>query len=177
MFRAIAAFALASASAQSPATLNPTAAWWERVTVLVADDGHAQSCRYESSLKPAKAEDCEVGGYQAKLAEGPASGSKSEFTRITFERRYTPGAQPDAGKLETGDKLLGKQVMALAIDPAGSVRNCKVVAKDGDMTPGYGCEEATSEKFEATAAHAPAHAGEREGVMTVLVYGHEEHVV
>ena len=65
--------------------------------------------------------------------------------------------------------------MALAIDSAGSVKGCKIVATGGDMTPDYGCKEATAERFEASAAKA-ASAG-REGVMTILVYGHAEHVV
>jgi hypothetical protein len=66
--------------------------------------------------------------------------------------------------------LLGKQVMALAIDAAGAVKGCKVVATGGEMTPEYGCTEAQTERFD-TVASAP-----RQGFMTVLVYGHEEHV-
>ena len=53
--------------------------------------------------------------------------------------------------LQTGDTLLGRQVMALAIDPVGKVSGCKVVATSGDVTPEYGCEQASSEKFEANA--------------------------
>ena len=44
--------------------------------------------------------------------------------------------------------------MALAIDSAGSVKGCKIVATGGDMTPDYGCKEATAERFEASAAKA-----------------------
>jgi hypothetical protein len=43
------------------------------------------------------------------------------------------------------------------------------------MTPDYGCKDAAAEKFEASAAKATATG--REGVMTILVYGHAEHVV
>jgi hypothetical protein len=65
--------------------------------------------------------------------------------------------------------------MTLAIDAAGSVKGCKVIATSGDMTPDYSCKDAQAEKFEASAAKATA-AG-HEGVMTILVYGHAEHVV
>ena len=60
MFRAIAALALASASAHAAATLTSTAPWWERITVLVADNGEAQSCRYESSLQATAGKECSV---------------------------------------------------------------------------------------------------------------------
>ena len=65
--------------------------------------------------------------------------------------------------------------MALAIDAAGSVKGCKIVSPPGDMTPDYGCKEAAAEKFEASAAKAAPR--RREGYMTILVYGHAEHVV
>jgi hypothetical protein len=77
-------------------------------------------------------------------------------------------------KLETGDTLLGEQVLALAIDHTGAVKSCAIVGKSGEMKPPYGCEEARSEKFEANARTA---AQLRHGFMTVLVYGHEEYPV
>ena len=33
--------------------------------------------------------------------------------------------------------------MTLAIDAAGSVKGCKVVANVGDMTPDYSCKDAS----------------------------------
>lgn len=172
MFRAFAALALASATAHTPA-LNPTSSWWERVTVTVSDDGQTQSCRYESSVHPQNDQNCSVGGSQAELAKAStasSSGPKDEVTRITFERRFSPHASHDLAALQPGETLLGGQVMALAIDGGGSVKNCRVVATSGSVTPQYGCDEATTEHF---AANASA----RQGYMSVLVYGHSEHVV
>ena len=73
MFRAIATLALASASAHSATTLSSAAPWWERVTVLVADNGEAQSCRFESSLQPSGGHDCTVEGGQAAAAKGASA--------------------------------------------------------------------------------------------------------
>ena len=175
MFRAIAALALASVSAQSPATLNPTAAWWERVTVLVADDGHAQSCRYESSLQPNGGKECTVDSSQAAAAK--SAGAKDQFTRLTFERRFTPGAKPEIEQLQPGEKLLGGRLMALAIDAKGAVKNCEVVATSGSVTPEYGCSDLAAERFEASVGGVHASAAPREAYMSIVVYGHSEHVV
>jgi hypothetical protein len=178
VFRAIAALALASTSAHSTSTLNSNAPWWERVTVTVTDDGSTHSCRYETSLQPAAAQDCAVSGSGSALAysAGSPSGPKDQYTRITFERRFSPGAQPTAQQqLQPGETLLGGQVMALAIDGRGAVKHCRIVATSGALTPQYGCDEAAAEKFEAKAG--TARAPEREGFMTILVYGHSEHVV
>ena len=76
--------------------------------------------------------------------------------------------------MQAGDTLLGRQVMALAIDQGGKVSGCKVVATSGDLTPEYGCEQATTEKFETNAGRESP---PRQGYMTVLIYGHSEHVV
>jgi hypothetical protein len=174
VFRAIAALALASAaSTHSSATLVSNAPWWEKVTVTIAGDGKPQSCRYESSLQPNNSQQCDVVGSQAEMTK--SAGSKEEYTRITFERRFDPGAQSREADLQPGDQLLGRQVLALAIDHAGAVENCRILAASGDMRPEYGCDEASAEKFEANAG--PAKAPPREGVMTILVYGHSEHVV
>ena len=75
MFRAIAALALASASAHPSPALNPSTPWWERVTVTVTDDGQTQSCRYEASLRPDNAQNCSVVGSEASLAKASSSGS------------------------------------------------------------------------------------------------------
>lgn len=184
MIRAIAALALlvssatavtaAASTAKSSDSLLSTSAWWEKVTVTMSGDGNTQSCRYESSLKPSAPETCDVSGGSAVKA-GETAGAKSELTKITFERRFSPGAEPAIGKLATGDTLLGGQVMALAIDAHGQVKRCQVVAASSGITPDYGCDEAAAERFDASVG--PAHATPREGYMTILVYGHPEHMV
>lgn len=178
MISAIAALALASASTQPTATLTSSAPWWEKVTVTVTDDGKTQSCHYESSLQASPAQDCSVSGGVSASATGahPAS-AKDGYTRITFERRFMPGAEPVAPALQPGEKLLGGQVMALAIDPKGAVKHCRVISTSGSVTPQYGCDEAAAERFDASAATARVRAPERDGYMTILVYGHSEHVV
>jgi hypothetical protein len=105
------------------------------------------------------------------------SGGKDAVTRITFERRFSPTPTSTLSALQPGETLLGGQVMALAIDGTGAVKGCKVVATSGSVTPQYGCDEATAEHFEASAAPARARAAEHQGYMTILVYGHSEHVV
>jgi hypothetical protein len=178
VIHAIAALALASAAsaaaaASQPQTLVSNAPWWEKVTVTVAGDGNPQACRFESSLK-AGSDDCEVVGTAAGASEG--SGSKGEYTRITFERRFSPGRVPDAGNLQPGDTLLGRQVMALAIDGSGAVKGCEIVAQSGDMAPEYGCKEAAAERFQASAT-TDGKAAPRAAYMTIIVYGHAEHIV
>ena len=172
---ASAAGALAvSASAGSPSTLDSSSRWWEKVTVTVNGDGKPQSCLYETSLKPADSQNCDVASGEAAMAS-KASPSKGDFTRITFERRFDPGISPMKPALQKGDTLLGGQVMALAIDHRGSVKDCHVVATSGAMRPEYSCSDATAERFQAsvgTSEKTP-----REGFMTILVYGHSEHIV
>lgn len=179
VFRAFAALALASTAAHTSPALNSTAPWWERVTVTVTDDGQTQSCRYEASAGPQATKDCSVAGSEASMAKASStSGAKDQVTRITFERRFSPTATSAISALQPGDTLLGGQVMALAIDNAGTVKGCKVVATSGSVTPQYGCTEASSEHFEASAPAAHVRNGaEHAGYMTILVYGHSEHVV
>jgi hypothetical protein len=172
----IAALVLAAASATQTPALMTSSPWWEKVTVTLSGDGKAQSCNYETNLKVAASNTCEVSGAAKGFsASSTSSGSKEELTRITFERRFVPGAAAPADTSMTpGDTLLGKQVMALAIDGSGAVKACKVIDKGGELTPEYGCDEAQTEKFEAMASRTAA--AHRMGYMTVLVYGHEEHV-
>jgi hypothetical protein len=170
----IAALVLAAATTASSPALKSGAPWWEKVVITVASDGKAKSCSYESSVEGIKPASCEVAGATEGLAPDSSS-ARDQYTRITFERRFRPGAQPDDGAVQPGDTLLGSQIMALAIDAAGSVKACKIVAQSGDVTPDYGCEEAAAERFEASADRS-AHPS-REGYMTILVYGHDEHVV
>ena len=185
MIRTLAALALLTASAPSLAAastatagpaLSPTSPWWEKVTVTLAGDGKSNSCRYESSISAAAAKDCDVVA-DAKSMGGDKPAAKDQFTRPTFERRFNPGSMaPQDAALETGDTLLGRQVLSIAIDAAGKVKGCRVIAQSGDMTPSYDCDDAAAEHFEASAARPGA--GQRhEGYMTILVYGHEEHVV
>jgi hypothetical protein len=179
VYRLIAALGLASAaSIATAATINvsgldSSAPWWERVTVTISGDGQPQGCRFESSLKPGEATVCQVAASQAAVAK-TSTGSKDQSTRITFERRFSP-ARPGDADLPTGDTLLGQQVMALAIGAKGTVDNCEIVSASGDMRPQYGCKEASAERFQAGATSS--HAAPRQGYMTILVYGHSEHVV
>ena len=91
--------------------------------------------------------------------------------------RFSPGEQPTMAAIQPGEKLLGGQVMALAIDAKGAVKNCRVVSTSGSVTPQYGCDEAAAERFDASAGATRARAPAREGYMTIMVYGHSEHVV
>jgi len=193
VIRSLAAVALVAASTQAIAATTPTsgtsaaetrakadpalsstAPWWEKVTVTIAGDGKSNSCKYETSVSPDASKDCDVVGDAKSLGAGGPT-AKNEFTRLTFERRFNPGAMPVDAALQTGDTLLGRQVMSLAIDAAGKVSGCHVVATSGDVTPAYGCDDAKGEHFEASAVRTRNEA--RVGYMTVLVYGHEEHVV
>ena len=175
MFRLIVPLLLVAAPAA--AISNPSlsvGSWWEKITVTMTKDGTAQACRYETSQSSAAPKDCTVVGSDgAAVAKAEA---KDQYARITFERRFTPGgARPGEANMDPGDKLLGRQVMALAIDGAGKVSGCKVVATSGDTGVAYGCEELAAERFEAGAPSASD--PQRQGFMTILVYGHTEQVV
>ena len=150
----------------------PSDSWWEKITIKMTGGGEAQGCQYQSSRPAADAADCKVvgGGMSAQ----PASTSDG-YTSITFERRFNPGEAPGDSAIQQGEKLLGKKVMALAIDHAGKVSGCTVVDSSGDTGLSYGCEEAATEQFAAT--NAAASARDRHGFMTILAYGHNEHVV
>jgi hypothetical protein len=167
--------AAAAASASAPDTLVSSSPWWEKVTVTISGDGKPEACLYQTSLKPGDSQTCDVSTSAAAMSH--ASANKGELTKITFERRFTPGAPPDKSNLQLGDTLLGGQMMALAIDPHGAVKGCRVVATSGEMRPDYGCDEATAERFQASYGAGRKGAPEREGYMTILVYGHSEHMV
>ena len=161
----LAALILAAASANASPALTSASPWWEKITYTMTGGGGQQSCIYQSSLAGARrcAGDEDSSPVGAKSATGA-------YTRITIERRFTPGLQPDRGGLESGDTLLGGQVMALAIDGTGAVRSCKILAATGDVRPAYSCNEARAERFEASARESLQ---VRQGFMTILVYGHE----
>jgi hypothetical protein len=173
---AVAATGATATTSIPPSTdaLVSSSPWWERVTVTLDGDGKPEACRYETSLSPASAEDCDVDSGQAAVASHVSS-SKGEVTRITFERRFNPGTAPAKPEMKTGDTLLGGQVMSLAIDPHGAVKNCRVVAASGEMRPEYSCDDAQAEKFQASVGGPQKEL--HEGFMTVLVYGHAEHMV
>lgn len=166
----LAVLALVAASTTPSPALLSNASWWERVTMTVSGDGKGKSCRFESSLAPNEVKSCEVSGESVKAS---ADGD-GVYTKITFERRFSPGEQPDIGKLQPGDTLLGSQVMALAIDDAGAVRSCQVLVSAGDLLPSYGCSEAKAERYFASAGRGGATA--HQGYMTIMVYGHSAHV-
>ena len=178
MIRALAFLALASATAataeSSTDVLTSKVPWWEKVTVTMTCDGEPQSCSYESSLKGSDSNACDVksDATATSASSRSSASSKSELTRITFERQFIPGpTQPGESSMTPGDTLLARQVLAIDIDPAGIVKGCQVVAQSGDLTPEYGCDDAKTEKFEP---NSKAAANQRQGFMTVLVYGHEE---
>ncbi len=173
---AIAALMLASASPAQPPALTTAAPWWEKFTFTMTDDGTQQACQYATSLPSTGAPGCgDDGGDESSNASvQPASMPGGSYTKITIERRFTPAPQPETVKLQTGDTLLGEQVLSLAIDHRGSVLSCEVVDKSGTMRPPYGCDEAKTERFEASARPSSQL---RRGYMTVLVYGHEEYPV
>jgi len=159
---------------QAPATaasdsdvLESAAPWWEKITVTVDDKGTQQSCRYETSTAGSAACDKEIAD-----SIRPGKGMQGQFKKVTFERRFSPGGRLDAGKLQPGDMLLGRQVMFLTIDANGAIQSCKVVATSGDAPPDYGCEEARKEQFKAEASAG----AERQAFMTVLAYGHLESI-
>jgi hypothetical protein len=169
----LAALILAAASIDPSPSLTSTAPWWERFTFVMRGDGEQQACRYESS-QDAAAKGCGDDEPATAITPAAAGSTAGPYTKITIERRFSPGVEPNPVKLATGESLLGGQVMALAIDGTGVVQTCKVIGKSGDVRPPYGCDEARSERFEAAARSQ----GEvRHGIMTVLVYGHEEYPV
>jgi len=169
------ALGAAASASTTTSTLVSTAPWWEKITVTLGGDGKTEACRYETSLKTT-ADDCDVASSEAAMVS-KASQNKGEVTRITFERRFTPGAPPAKANLETGDTLLGGEMMALAIDARGAVKDCKMVAQSGEMRPEYSCDDATAERFQASYGADRKDAPEHEGYMTILVYGHTEHMV
>ena len=161
-----------AASTPSP-LLEASVPWWERITVTVDDKGTQQSCKYQSSLSAKGAETCDKDMAES-VAPGAGAGSTGLYSKLTFERRFSPGEKLDSGRIQTGDKLLGQQVMFLTFDPAGSIDSCRVVGSSGDMRPAYGCEQAKSEQFRMPAS-APA-AEPHQAFMTILVYGHQEQI-
>ncbi|MGZ2412870.1 hypothetical protein ACUXST_002312 [Sphingomonas sp. F9_3S_D5_B_2] len=177
MFDLLAALTLAPVVPAATNAQLPAAPWWERITMTMNADGQPQGCSYTSSTAAASSDCTAENTETGATSSGEHSASKGgKLTRITYERRFTPGATPAAAdaEVQAGDTLLGREVLALAIDGHGSVRNCKVVARSGDVMVDYGCAEAQAERFQASASRGDA--VQRQGYMTVLIYGHDEHV-
>lgn len=160
--------AAAATAAQSPA-LNASVPWWDKITMVMDSNGAEKACTYESSLMPSASSGCETDefGMPSKTAKTP----NGVVTKVSFERRFSPGERPEPGRLQPGDTLLGRQLIHLTIDGSGSVKSCKVVDVSGEV-PDYGCKEAQTETF-ALKASAPAGATQQ-AFMTILVYGHAE---
>ena len=173
MLRLIVSLSLAALPAAAIAAAPlPSDAWWEKITIRMTGAGEAQGCQYQTNRPAASGADCKVIG--GSMSAQPASTSDG-YTAITFERRFNPGEAPGDSAIQQGEKLLGKKVMALVIDNAGKVSGCRVVDLSGDTGLSYGCEDAATEQFAATGA--PATARDRHGFLTILAYGHNEHVV
>ena len=100
---------------------------------------------------------------------------KGIWPSITWPTRLGPifaggwGAAFDLGQSE----LLGRKVLFLTFDADGSISSCNVVAATGDMAFKYDCEQARSEQFRVQASAAT---GAHQAFMTVLAYGHSEHL-
>ena len=156
----------------APPMLEASVPWWERITVTVDDKGTQQSCKYQSSLSAKGAETCDKD--MASSVASPKSEGSGAFSKLTFERRFSPGGKLDNLRLETGDKLLGQQVMFLTIAADGSIQSCRIVGTSGDMLPSYGCEEAKSEQFRVRGS-APTEAP-HQAFMTIRVFGHQEQI-
>ena len=147
--------------------LESSVPWWEKITVTVDAKGKQQACRYETSLSATGAEACD--DAMAASVQADVKGNTGSFSKVTFERRFSPGGKPDSGQLHPGDTLLGRQVMYLTLNADGSIETCKVVAVAGDSAPDYDCDEAKKEQFRAQA-------GARQAFMTILAYGHSEQI-
>ena len=147
--------------------------WFERISVTIDDKGTQQSCTYQFSLSPTGAEECDK-ETASSIPTLKGNGSAGLFSKLTFERRFSPGAKLDSGKLQTGDKLLGQQVMHLTFDADGEIDGCKIVGMSGDMVPSYGCAQAKLEQFRVKASTAPA--APHQAFMTIMVYGHQEQI-
>jgi hypothetical protein len=167
----LAALVLAAASVDASSSITSVSPWWERITWTFSGDGAQQSCKFESSLDGRTA--CDSEKESGPTISG-GNGTAGSFTKITVERRFTPAGRPDRVSLESGDVMLGGQIIALAIDANGAVRSCRIIGASGDVQPPYGCREARAERFEASVSTELREV--RKAFMTVVVYGHEEYL-
>ena len=174
----LALFAAAlAASTPPPATatdsvLEASVPWFERITLTLDDKGAQQSCKYQFSLSPTGIEDCDK-DMAASVGPKQANGQAGVYSKLTFERRFSPGGKLDSSKLQAGDKLLGQQVLFLTFDAKGGVGSCKVLATSGDLLPAYDCDQAKAEQFRAASASSDI---ARQAFMTITVFGHQEQI-
>lgn len=159
------------AAAPEASILESATPWWERISVTLDDKGKQQSCRYETSSS-AKAEACDKAMAESLPTTG--KGQSGVFSKLTFERRFSPNGRVDGGKLQPGDTLLGRQVIFMTFDEKGGINSCHVVATAGDNPPAYDCDAARKEQFRAPVSARP---DQRQAFMTILAYGHREQVV
>lgn len=169
----LALLGLALAATAASTTLESTVPWWEKIAVTVDGKGAQQSCTFQSSLEPTGPKVCDQEVASSMQVSG-SGGPQGSYSKITFERRFSPAAQLDSGKLQPGDTLLARQVLFLTIGADGTIDGCKVVATGGDMRLAYGCDEAKAEQFRATEQGRPA--ATRQAFLTILAYGHEEQI-
>jgi hypothetical protein len=167
----LALFAAAMAASASAPILESTVPWWERITVTVDEKGEQQLCRYETSLSPTGAAECDTA--MAASVKSRSEGPSGTYSKITYERRFSPGGQLDSGKLRPGDTLLGRQVLFLTFNPAGAIQSCQVVATSGELQFQYNCDAAKKEQFRA---QARMNTGARQAFMTILAYSHTEYL-
>ena len=166
------AFMAAFLAASIPSSLlESSVPWFERITVTVDDQGKQRACRYQSSLMLGGPKPCDES--MASTVPATAKAGTGVYSKLTFERRFSPAPKLDSGRLGTGDKLLAQQVLFLTINADGSIAACRVVGRAGDMMPAYGCDEARTEQFRVPASTSST--AIREAFMTIFVYGHQEH--
>jgi hypothetical protein len=138
-----AAIALAAASTAITPTLTSNTPWWEKITVTYDGNGSHRACNYETSLAYAQTQEaCEVGSARADADKAAASNAGVQ-TKITFERRFTPGTPPELDSLQPGDTLIGGLMMLVAIGEDGAVR-------------AWPCAHAPSSRKAATTSRATA---------------------
>lgn len=164
--------ALMAAPVQPPA-LEASTPWWEKITVTVDDKGAQHSCRYQSSHAPEKPEACEE-GMASTMPSAAAKSSAGLYSKLTFERRFSPGAKLDSGRLQAGDTLIGQRVMHLTIGADGEIDACRVVGTSGDLVPAYSCDGVKAEQFRV--ATSTSAGGQHQAFMSILVYGHQEQI-
>ena len=85
--------------------------WWERISVTLDDKGNQQSCNYQSSLSPKGPEACgkEMASTMPSIR---AMGGPGVYSKLTFERRFSPGAKLDSGRLHAPEVRTSKAASA-----------------------------------------------------------------
>ena len=160
------------ASSAPASALDASVPWFERITVTVDDQGKQRTCHYQSSVDPAGPKPCD----RAMAATIPVIEPAIDgvYSRLTFERRFSPAPKLDSGRLRAGDSLLAHKIMFLTIGADGSIASCRVVGRSGALMPAYGCDEAKAEQFSVSAGASASTS--RQAFMTILVYGHQEQI-